>query len=340
MLDPNLLSSYNYELPPELIAATPVIPKESAKLLVYERAKDKISHLTFAQLIDAIPKNTAIIFNDTKVIKARLFGKKQSGGTIELLLNQPLGDGKFSCYIRGKVSLDVRLSFQNGIEAKILELFDDGLRVVKFYKKGFLLNASELFGELESIGHVPLPPYIKRPDNKQDEQWYQSVFAREFGAVAAPTASLHFSDEMMSDIRQKFKTAFITLHVGAGTFKGVECDDIRKHTMHGEFYSISDEAKSLINSDMSLLGVGTTVTRCVENFARGAQKSGVCELFLNPNNRPIRQNFLLTNFHLPRSTLIMLVASFIGLEKTMQIYETAVKERYRFYSYGDGMLII
>ncbi|MGG7048137.1 MULTISPECIES: tRNA preQ1(34) S-adenosylmethionine ribosyltransferase-isomerase QueA [unclassified Campylobacter] len=340
MSDINALSAYDYELPQELIASSPVMPKEHARLLVYERASGKILHLTFGDLASVIPKKTAIIFNDTKVIKARLFGKKQSGGAIELLLNQPLEDGKFSCYIRGKVSVGQRLEFQNCIEAEILELFNDGLRVVKFYKNDALLGANTLFCELEKIGHVPLPPYIKRADKKQDESWYQSIFASKAGAVAAPTASLHFSDEMMSEISANFKTAYITLHVGAGTFKGVECEDIRQHVMHGEFYSISDEAVDLINSDTALLGVGTTSTRCVENFARNGVKSGICELFLNPNNRPIRQNYLLTNFHLPRSTLIMLVASFIGLEKTMQIYETAVKERYRFYSYGDGMLII
>lgn len=340
MSDLNALSSYDYELPQHLIATNPLMPKENAKLLVYERKNNKISHLKFKDLPDIIPEKTAIIFNDTKVIKARIYGKKDSGGAVELLLNQPLNDNKFSCYIKGRISLSSNINFKNNLSAKVLEICPDGLRIVKFYENGIQMDTQSLFLKLEKIGHVPLPPYIKRTDNKQDEEWYQSIFAKHSGAVAAPTASLHFSDEMLKNIECKFKTAYITLHVGAGTFKGVESDDISKHVMHKEFYHIPKQTADLIDSNTPILGVGTTVTRCVENYARGADKEGFCELFLNPNNKPIRQNFLLTNFHLPRSTLIMLVASFIGLENTMKIYKTAIENEYRFYSYGDGMIIL
>ena len=193
---------------------------------------------------------------------------------------------------------------------------------------------------LERIGHVPLPPYIKRADNNNDISWYQSIFAKNNGAVAAPTASLHFSDKIINQLKKTHNIHFLTLHVGAGTFKSVECENINEHKMHGEFYEIPKSTQELINSNKAILGVGTTVTRCIEEFVRSNKSSGECKLFLNPNNRPIRQNFLLTNFHLPKSTLIMLVSSFIGLEKTMEIYKIAVQKEYKFYSYGDAMLII
>ncbi|MCR4942164.1 MAG: tRNA preQ1(34) S-adenosylmethionine ribosyltransferase-isomerase QueA [Campylobacter sp.] len=340
MTDINALSSYDYTLPQHLIASAPTQPKSEAKLLVYQRKTGEILHLKFKDFVDVLPKDTALIFNDTKVIKARIYGHKQSGGAIELLINQPLGENKFSSYIKGKVNINSVLNFDNNISAKLLNIEDDGLRIVEFFKNNEKILANELFSELENIGHVPLPPYIKREDTPQDTQWYQSVFAKNSGAVAAPTASLHFDEEMMKAIKAKFKTAFITLHVGAGTFKGVECEDINKHKMHSEFYSVSKEAKELINSSAPLLGVGTTSTRCIEYFVRTGKESGFCDLFLNLNNKAKRQNFLLTNFHLPKSTLIMLVTSFIGLEETKRIYQIAIENNYKFYSYGDGMLIL
>lgn len=332
------ISSYDYELPKELIANAPTLPKEDARLLVYDRANDKISHLKFKNLSEILPP-CDIIFNDTKVIKARIFGKKDSGASIELLLNSPLNDNKFSCYIRGKVREQTRLYFDD-LQAEVLELFEDGSRIVKFSQNQKELCVSELYEILEHIGHVPLPPYIKRADQIEDESWYQSIFAKNQGAVAAPTASLHFDEKILNELKQNHNISYITLHVGAGTFKGVEASDIREHKMHSEFYDIPNLAADLISSNKPILGVGTTVTRSVEYFARTKQKSGFCNLFLNPDNRPIRQNYLLTNFHLPKSTLIMLVASFIGLEKTMELYKIAVENRYKFYSYGDGMLII
>ena len=335
----DLVSSYDYELPSELIANSPIMPKENARLLVYERNKGKISHLKFANLAEILPE-CDIIFNDTKVIKARIYGNKNSGGKIELLLNSPLENNKFSAYIKGSVKIGSILNFANGLVCEVCELFDDGLRIVKFTQNGKVLSTSEIFQILENIGHVPLPPYIKRADMKEDVSWYQSIFATCEGAVAAPTASLHFSDEMVKELAKKHKIHYLTLHVGAGTFKGVECENIKEHKMHGEIYSIPNATAEILRSKKPILGVGTTVTRTVENFARTGELSGVCTLFLHPNNKPIRQNYLLTNFHLPKSTLIMLVASFIGLDKTLEIYKIAVEQKYRFYSYGDGMLII
>jgi len=336
----NDISSYDYFLPEELIAKEPVLPKEEARLLVYFKNTKEIKHYKFKDLSSLIPEDAAVIFNNTKVIKARILGQKESGGACEVMLNQPVAENKFSVYIRGKVSSGSVLNFPDNLKVNVLELNDDGTRVVNFTQNGVLLDNVHLFSELEKIGHVPLPPYIKRADTKDDESWYQSIFAKNIGAVAAPTASLHFSEQMLERIKAKHKVAYITLHVGAGTFKGVECQNINDHKMHSEFYELSEKAQEIINSDKPILGVGTTVTRCVEEFARSKQPSGFCKLFLNLNNKPIRQNHLLTNFHLPKSTLIMLVTSFIGLEETMRIYETAVSEKYRFYSYGDGMLVI
>ena len=338
--DINDNSSYDYDLPKELIANEPVLPKEQARLLVYFRQTGNIEHLKFKDLCELIPGDTAVVFNDTKVIKARILGHKRSGGACEVMLNQPLGDAKFSCYVKGRVSAGKILEFADGVSAEILELNSDGTRIVEFSKNGVSLDTAMLFKELEKIGHIPLPPYIKRADTKEDESWYQSVFAAHSGAVAAPTASLHFSEDMLKRIKAKHESAYLTLHVGAGTFKGVECEDIRSHVMHSEFYEIPQDTQELINSDKKILGVGTTVTRCVEEFARSKNASGFCKLFLNLNNPPIRQNYLLTNFHLPKSTLIMLVTSFIGLDETMRIYKAAIEEKYRFYSYGDGMLVL
>lgn len=333
------LSSYDYDLPHELIAKEPIMPRSRANLLVFNRKNDEISHLKFGDLAGVLPP-CAIIFNDTKVVKARIYGQKASGGKIEMLLNQPLGNSLFSVFIKGSVKTGTILSFENGLKGEIIELKNDGSRVVKITQNERELEANELFDILERVGHMPLPPYIKREDKKDDELWYQSVFARYFGAVAAPTASLHFDEEMLAGLKAKHEIEYITLHVGAGTFKGVECENIMDHKIHSEFFDISQNATKIINSDTPLLAVGTTVARTVEYFVRTGLQNGSCDLFLHPNNPPSRVSFLLTNFHLPKSTLIMLVASFIGLEKTLEIYKIAVEKKYRFFSYGDAMLII
>lgn len=337
--DLNSPLAYDYDLPQHLIANKPIEPKEEASLLVYERKNDKISHLKFGDLPQILP-SCDIIFNDTKVVKARIYGTKESGGKVELLLNRPLIEPKFSVYIKGSVKVGTKIIFDSGLSATITKLENDGSREVEFFKGGKILTTLELFEILNSIGHTPLPPYIKRDDTKEDEGWYQSIFAKNNGAVAAPTASLHFSNEMLNTLKKTHDIYYLTLHVGAGTFKGVEVDDIREHKMHSEWFEIPSKTAEILRSDKPILGVGTTVTRTVENFARNGLLNGECELFLNHLNKTIRQNYLLTNFHLPKSTLIMLVTSFIGYEKTMEIYNIAVKKEYKFYSYGDAMLIL
>nr|WP_321268686.1 tRNA preQ1(34) S-adenosylmethionine ribosyltransferase-isomerase QueA [uncultured Sulfurimonas sp.] len=336
-----LTSSYDFTLPSELIASYPAHPRDHAKLLIYNRQTDQIIHSHFYDLEKYIPKDCALIFNDTKVIKARLYGNKISGGKIELLINRPLDANNINVYIRGKVKVDTQILFDDELTAIVKELRKDGSRVVNFYKFASKLRFEELLPIIEKIGHIPLPPYIQRQDNKEDASEYQSVFAKEEGAVAAPTASLHFTKEQHQRVCKNYKYAFVTLHVGSGTFKPVETKTITEHPMHSEYYDISDEAKKILDTNIPILSVGTTSTRTIEFYARHQEmQRGEANLFLHPNNKPLRVNHLLTNFHLPKSTLLMLVASFVGLQKTQELYAEAIKNRYRFYSYGDAMLIL
>ncbi|EAC1347387.1 tRNA preQ1(34) S-adenosylmethionine ribosyltransferase-isomerase QueA [Campylobacter coli] len=337
-----LLSSYDYTLPNELIATYPVHPKEDAKLLVFERKNNQISHTTFKNLQDFLP-DCALFFNDTKVIKARIYGNKSSGGKIELFLHQPCLDSQDSLFlaqIKGRVKKDEILSFEQNLKAKVIELLDDGLRKVQFFQNDEVLNTFKLYELLDTIGYVPLPPYIKRSDEKSDLEDYQSIFAKNLGAVAAPTASLHFSENMLENLKKRHEIYHLTLHVGAGTFKSVECENLENHKIHSEFFDIPKKACEVIDSQKKILGVGTTVTRTIEYYARTKQNQGFCDLFLHPHNPPLRQDYLLTNFHLPKSTLIMLVSAFIGRQNCLKLYDIAIKEKYRFYSYGDAMLIL
>ena len=340
-MDISLTDSYDYYLPPQLIATHPASPKDSSKLLVYNRENDTITHTTFHEVLDFIPPNTSIIYNDTKVIKARIFGAKSTGGKVELLLNKPLDNNKYSVYIKGRVSPTTELFFDQGLSANVLSLIEDGSRVVEFYlHQNLITDFTVLIEVLSHIGHIPLPPYIDREDTQDDEELYQPTFAQNSGAVAAPTASLHFTPELFEQLQHRFKTASLTLHVGAGTFKGVDAEEILKHQIHSEYYSVSKEAQEIIESGDKLLAIGTTVTRTVEYFHEKKIASGECDIFINPYNPPQRVDYLLTNFHLPKSTLIMLVSGFIGLDKTQEIYAEAIAKKYRFYSYGDAMLIL
>ena len=340
MLDSLKTSSYDYNLPKELIATHPVSPADSARLLVYNRSTKEIIHTTFNKLMDFLPQNISVFLNDTKVIKARIFGTKETGGKIELLLNKPLFMNRYLVMIGGKVRVGTKLFFDCNLSANVLEVNEDGSRVVEFFQDDKKLDFLELVDILNKIGHLPLPPYMNRDDEKQDEQDYQTLFAKNYGAVAAPTASLHFTPELLEKINDKYEVNYLTLHVGAGTFKPVDAEEILNHPMHSEYFEIGIEAKKALDKAQKVLAVGTTVTRTVEYYARTNKIQGECDLFLNPVNKPIKVDYLLTNFHLPKSTLIMLVASFVGLEKTLEIYQEAIKENYRFYSYGDGMLII
>lgn len=338
--DPLLTSSYEYHLPDGLIATHPSHPRDHAKLLVYNRKNRSITHTRFDRLNDFLPKECAIIFNDTKVIKARLYGKKESGGAIELLINRPLNAHTINVYIKGRVKPSTKLLFEHDLNATVTAMHEDGSREVTFSVGNTPIRFEELLPILDAIGHIPLPPYLGRDDNAQDECEYQSVFAMHEGAVAAPTASLHFTDELFAHVCAHHPHAFVTLHVGSGTFKPVECTTITDHPMHSEYFEICAASLTLIESTVPLLCVGTTSTRTVEYHVRTKESQGEANLFLHPHNPPLRVNHLLTNFHLPQSTLLMLVASFVGLEETHRLYQEAIDEKYRFFSYGDAMLIL
>ena len=340
-LDPLQTSSYDFSLPNGLIATHPVEPRDHARLLVYDRKTDTITHARFDALETFLPPQCALIFNDTKVIKARLYGYKPSGGKLELLINRPLNAYNINVYIRGRVKVDTSISFKDGFSAKVITLHEDGSRDINFYLNEERLRFEEILPIIDIQGHIPLPPYMQRDDEQIDEEDYQSVFAKHEGAVAAPTASLHFSTEQYARICNTFDHASVTLHVGAGTFKPVDAKIITDHPMHSEYYEMTPQAKALFESNQPLLCVGTTSTRTIEYYARHQTKlQGEANLFLHPGNKPLRVNHLLTNFHLPQSTLLMLVSSFVGIETMHRLYKEAIKERYRFYSYGDAMLIL
>jgi len=335
-----LTSSYDYELPTHLIAQTPIQPRDHAKLLVYNRATNTITHTTFEHILEYLPKECDIFLNDTKVIKARIFGKKKSGGKVELLFNKPLDANEYLVMTRGRVKIGTEIFFDDKLVATVVRFLEDGARVVTFTHHDKQIRFEELVVVLEKIGHIPLPPYMLREDNQDDERDYQTLFAKNAGAVAAPTASLHFTPKLFEELTNRHKTHKITLHIGAGTFKPVEVEHILEHPMHSEFFNIPKESAEVLKSDRDILAIGTTVTRTVEYFYRTGATDGECDLFLNPNNEPQRVTYLLTNFHLPKSTLIMLVSAFIGREKSLEIYKEAISKEYRFFSYGDAMLVL
>jgi len=335
-----LTSSYDYELPTHLIAQTPIQPRDHAKLLVYNRATNTITHTTFEHILEYLPKECDIFLNDTKVIKARIFGKKKSGGKVELLFNKPLDANEYLVMTRGRVKIGTEIFFDDKLVATVVRFLEDGARVVTFTHHDKEIRFEELVVVLEKIGHIPLPPYMLREDNQDDERDYQTLFAKNAGAVAAPTASLHFTPKLFEELTNRHKTHKITLHIGAGTFKPVEVEHILEHPMHSEFFNIPKESAEVLKSDRDILAIGTTVTRTVEYFYRTGATDGECDLFLNPNNEPQRVTYLLTNFHLPKSTLIMLVSAFIGREKSLEIYKEAISKEYRFFSYGDAMLVL
>jgi len=346
-----LTQSYDYVLPKDLIATSPIHPRDHAKLLVYDRKTDTITHTTFKHLLDFIPEECDIFLNDTRVIKARIFGHKetvgiskegiiQGGGSVEILFNKPLDAHHYLVMIRGKVHNGAKLLFDDDLIATVTQLNPDGSRVVRFTHKSRQIRFEDLVIVLDKIGHIPLPPYMQREDNKADEIDYQTLFAEHAGAVAAPTASLHFTPELFDALEKKYKTHKITLHVGAGTFKPVDAEEILDHPMHSEYFHIPQVSTKVLDTHTSILAIGTTVTRTLEYYVRTGRTQGECDLFLNPANPPQRVTHLLTNFHLPKSTLIMLVSAFVGRAKTLDLYKEAIAKHYRFFSYGDAMLII
>ena len=366
MLDTLALTSYDYILPQENIALKPLYPKESAKLLVFNRQNSSITHATFKDFATFLPKDTLIVFNNTKVLPARIYGRKipqnctldsiqnleqsnaQSGAKIEALFHKELAQNRYLMQFKGRLKCGHCIAFDANIFARILDNAPEtsgvGFKEAEFFtfkdKQESPLSREEFFTFLENFGHIPLPPYIKRTDTKADRDDYQSVFAKHLGAIAAPTASLHFSQESYKALMRDFNTTEITLHVGAGTFVGVSTENILEHTMHKEYFNIPQDSAQKLTNATHITAIGTTAARSIEEFVRSGRVNGECDLFLHPNNPPKATNALLTNFHLPKTTLLMLVASFLGLEQTLSLYQEAIAHNYRFYSYGDGMLIL
>ena len=339
------LKEFDYVLPENLIAVEPPEKRESARLLVVEKAGGGLTDSTISSLPDFLKKGDLLVFNDTKVIPARLFGKKKSGGRVEIfLVRRSVGDvEEWSALIRSSKPprVGTLIDLADGVTATVTGTAGEGAWLVRF------ADAGDFSAWLEQNGAVPLPPYIRREPKKSDRQRYQTVFAREAGAVAAPTAGLHFTEELLGRIAAVgVATAFLTLHVGLGTFMPVRVDDPRKHKMHREFYSISPEVVAAVRRCQAaggrVIAVGTTVARALEFAAADGQLaagSGDADIFIYPGYQFKVVDALVTNFHLPMSTLLMLVSAFAGRELILEAYRHAVEREYRFFSYGDAMFI-
>ncbi len=336
---------FNYELPKELIAQQPHIPRDECRLMVVNRKEDTIQHRIFKDIVEYLTDKDLLILNDTKVIPARIFAKKPTGGRIEIFLLEKLGRKRYSCLTKGKIKDKQTVILKDSTEA-LIEKTDSQERIVTF------LSDAEIEKRLSAIGEVPLPPYIKRDyDNynkSKDYSYYQTVYAKKEGAVAAPTAGLHFTQQLLEKIKEKgVKIAYITLHVGIGTFQPVKEKRIEDHKMHEEFYTISKEAAQLYNETKErqgrVIAVGTTVVRALESAAdeggRIAPKSEKTSIFIYPGYKYRAVDALITNFHLPKSTLLMLVSAFYDREKILECYREAVEKLYRFFSFGDAMFI-
>ena len=342
-------SDYDFHLPPELIAQRPADRRDASRLMVVHRDGGRIEHRTFADLVEYVPAGDVLVLNTTRVFRARLLATRDSGAPSEVFLLKPLGDGTWEAMVSpgGKMKPGRTVHVAPGFDVEIVGVTERRTRVVRP-----VLDASafaSLDDALERHGHVPLPPYIARGDEAPDVERYQTVYAREAGSVAAPTAGLHFTPELLASLEGKgVRRAEVVLHVGAGTFKPVEVDDIAAHVMHEEWYRVTPAAATTVNSTRAagckVWAVGTTSCRTLESAARtdGTLEAGEGEtrIFIHPPYRARVVDRLVTNFHLPRSTLIMLVAALAGYELTMHAYAEAIRERYRFYSYGDAMLIL
>ncbi len=337
---------FDFHLPEELIAQTPLPDRAASRLMVLDKRTGAIRHETFRNIISYLNPSDCLVLNDTRVMPARLYGEKEeTGGTVEVLLLKQLDGDRWETLVKpGKrVKPGTKLTFGEGkLEAVCLDTLEHGGRVLEFSYDGLFYEV------LAELGEMPLPPYIK--EKLDDPERYQTVYAREIGSAAAPTAGLHFTEELLDAIREKgVHIVFITLHVGLGTFRPVQVDDVEKHDMHAEFYQMSEETAAILNRVRAdggrIIAVGTTSTRTLETIAgkhngRFVAESGWTDIFIYPGYEFKGIDGLVTNFHLPKSTLIMLVSALAGREHILHAYEVAVKERYRFFSFGDAMLII
>ena len=348
------INDFDYELPEELIAQKPQKDRDKCRLMVLRRSDNSIEHRHFFDILEYLKEGDCLLLNDSKVIPARLYGIKEgTGARVEFLLIKRIEGDIWETMVRPGKRLkpgdSVLFSDEEGkkLRAEILDYGEDGTRIVKMEYDGILME------RLEEIGSMPLPPYISRPSNDEDKDDYQTVYCHEEGSVAAPTAGLHFTTELLEKAREKgVKIAFVTLHVGIGTFRPVKCETIENHHMHFEEYSVSEETAEIVNqtilSDGRVISVGTTSTRTAESAACFDEKSGKyllkagsgsTDIFIYPGYEFKIIESLITNFHLPKSTLMMLVSALYDREHILKAYDEAVREEYRFFSYGDAMFI-
>ena len=337
-------SEFWYDLPEELIAQTPLQKRDTSRLLALDRVTGEITHKHFYDIIDYLKPGDCLVMNDSRVLPARLLGHRPTGGAVEVLLLRDLGDKKWECLCKPgrKMQVGNEVIFGSGeLTATVTEVKDDGNRVVEFRYEGIFLEV------LERLGKMPLPPYIE--EELADQERYQTVYSREVGSAAAPTAGLHFTNDLLEKIRQKgVKTAFVTLHVGLGTFRPVKAENISEHHMHSELCMISEETARILNETKAeggrVICVGTTSCRTLESLVNDdgsfEAKSKWTEIFIFPGYTFKAMDGLITNFHLPESTLVMLVSAFAGREHVLNAYAEAVRERYRFFSFGDAMCIL
>ena len=335
---------FDYYLPEELIAQTPLKKRDSSRMLVLDKQNGNIFHKTFSDIIDYLNPGDTLVLNDTKVIPARIIGvKEETGAVIELLLLKNIDDNNWECLTRPakRVKVGTVISFGDGmLKATCSSVGEEGIRVFSLSYDGILYEI------LDKLGTMPLPPYIH--EKLEDQSRYQTVYAKNIGSAAAPTAGLHFTKELLNDIKNKnVNIAYLTLHVGLGTFRPVNVEDVTKHKMHTEYYSISKETCDIINktkeSGNKIVVVGTTSVRVLETvmnrFGELKECSGVTDIFIYPGYKFKIVDNLITNFHLPKSTLVMLVSALAGRENIMNAYNEAVKNKYRFFSFGDAMFV-
>ena len=335
---------FYYDLPEELIAQTPLEKRDHSRLMVLDRETGKVSHRQFFNVLDYLRPGDCLVMNDSRVLPARLLGHRPTGGAVEVLLLRDLGNKRWECLCKPgrKMQVGNQVVFGDGeLTASVVEVQETGNRVVEFHYEGIFLEV------LERLGKMPLPPYIKA--ELEDQERYQTVYSREVGSAAAPTAGLHWTNDLLEQARQLgVRTAFVTLHVGLGTFRPVKAEDILEHHMHSELCMMSAETAAILNDTKAkggrIICVGTTSCRTLESLVNQdgsfEEKSKWTEIFIYPGYEFKAMQGLITNFHLPESTLVMLVSAFAGRENVLRAYNQAVEEKYRFFSFGDAMLIL
>lgn len=336
-------SDFFYDLPEELIAQTPLEPRNTSRLMVLSKEDGSVTHNHFYDLPKFLKKGDCLVLNDTRVLPARLYGvREDTGAVVEFVLLRQHGNKLWECLAGPgkKAKTGYKFKFSDRLSATVTDLLEDGNRMIEFACDG------DFFAVLDEVGQMPLPPYIK--EKLKDKERYQTVYSKEAGSAAAPTAGLHFTKEMLEDIKNMgVNIVYVTLHVGLGTFRPVKAEEITDHKMHSEHYYIPEETAEIINNTKQnggrVICVGTTSCRtlesCAQKYGEIRACSGDTDIFIYPGFKFKAMDALITNFHLPESTLIMLVSAFAGYENTMSAYNTAVKERYRFFSFGDAMLI-